>query len=438
MKQTFHSFDGQEQACAEVERPERYADLFAAIDGAPAFIPRGGGLSYCLASASEGACSIRADRFDRFLAYDEDSGEVEVEPGVRVGRLVRFLADRARHLPAIPGHPSITVGGCVAFNVHGKTQHNAGNFDAFVRACSVYHPRTGEVSCSREERPDLFDLTVGGLGLTGFITRIRLRTLPLPGTAVRVRRIPAANLADAVERMRSLGGDAEVLYSWNNLNRRGKHFGAGIVYAESFEAGNRPLRWNLTDLAPGPGGGNGPSFHARWSERWICGLYHTIQRIKADEEVLSLADTAFPISGKEIYYRMFGRRGFREYQMLIPPEAWNAASRELQRTLAAARIPVSLGSLKLFSGRGKFLHFEGEGICLALDIPAMREAGPLFERLDAVVIDHGGIANLSKDSRIRAETVRRMFPGYPAFREAIRAFDPEKRVTSALRERIDV
>lgn len=156
------SFDGQERAKAGVERPETYASLFAAIDTAPAFIARGGGLSYGLASAGGDACSIRTDRFDRILAYDEATGEVDVEPGVKVGRLVRFLADRSRHLPAIPGHPSISVGGCVAFNVHGKTQHHAGNFDAYVKACSVYHPRKGEVACSREEQPDLFDLTVGG------------------------------------------------------------------------------------------------------------------------------------------------------------------------------------------------------------------------------------------------------------------------------------
>lgn len=253
--------------------------------------------------------------FNRMLAFDEASGLLTVEPGVCVGDLLRFAVSRGWYPPVLPGHPRITVGGCAAFNVHGKSQEHSGNFIDCVREIRLFHPRHGEVTCSRETGRELFELTLGGFGLTGFITRLDLRLERLAGRSVLRRRIPVRHLFEAVEVMRANAGAADVRYSWNDLNRRGDGFGRGVVYVESFETRAVEGTATFRPLSPGWRGAplwNGPT------TRLFTGTWGRLEALRPREERLDLETAAFPINGRELYYAFFGRRGFREYQVILP------------------------------------------------------------------------------------------------------------------------
>jgi decaprenylphospho-beta-D-ribofuranose 2-oxidase len=433
------SFDGTEACRSALVEPDRYGDLRAVLAGPGPFAPRGAGLSYCQASAGNGVMSISTRSFNRFLAFDGDHLRLTVEPGVTVGELVRFAVGRGAWFPVLPGHPAITVGGCVAFNVHGKSQHDVGCFSDHVLSLTLLHPDHGELICTPNDNAGAFELTLGGLGLTGYIATVTLQLQPLPGPGIRRRAHPVANLTEAVELMRSLAGDdagGGTLYSWNDLNQRGPRFGRGIVHAESFEPAAPSRRGRYRRLVPGHRHGP-PIARARATTRALAAGYVARERLTGGR-VRAVEDAAFPINGNEAYYRLFGRRGFREYQVLVPGDAWAAAAGELQRAVAAARIPLTLGSLKLFRGDAKLLWFRSDGVCLAIDVAAGDAADRLFARLDRVALDHGGMVNLSKDSRLAAATVRASYPGYDEFRRRLGEHDPRRRFDSMLRRRIDV
>jgi len=433
------SFDGTEACHGALVEPGRFGDLAAVLAGPGPFAARGAGLSYCQASAGDGVTSISTRSFNRFLAFDADRLRLTVEPGVTIGELVHFAVGRGAWFPVLPGHPAITVGGCVAFNVHGKSQHDVGCFSDHVLSLTLLHPDHGELVCTPDDNAGAFELTLGGLGLTGYIAAVTLQLQRLPGPGVRRRAHPVANLAAAVELMRSLAGDGAgggTLYSWNDLNQRGPHFGRGIVHAESFEPTAPPSRGRYRRLVPGQRRGP-PIARAPATARVLAAAYTARERL-AGGRLRSVEDAAFPINGNEAYYRLFGRRGFREYQVLVPGDAWAAAAGEIQRAVAVAGAPLTLGSLKLFRGDAKLLWFSGSGVCLALDVAAGEAADRLFARLDRVALDHGALVNLSKDSRLAAATVRAAYPGYDEFRRRLDEHDPKRRFDSMLRRRIDV
>jgi decaprenylphospho-beta-D-ribofuranose 2-oxidase len=431
----FVSFDGTERASGEFAQPDRYRALVASLEaGAPRAI-QGAGLSYCLASAGEGMTTISTRYFDRVVGFEPDQNLLTVEPGFTVGRLVEFAARNECYFPVLPGHPAITVGGCTAFNVHGKTQHNVGNFSDHVDALVLFHPDRGELRCSKNEHRDLFELTIGGMGLTGYIASVTLRLRRLRGKAVRRTVHPVANVWETVDLMKELAGDADALYSWNDFNFSGPAFGRGIVYEERFEHEELSSRARYRSITAGlrriP-----VNVYGRATTAMINRAFLGLETARATR-VTSARDAAFPINGREMYYRLFGARGFREYQLLIPSSAWAEAAQQLRALLARARVPITLGSLKIFSGTGHLLWFRGEGICLTLDVPAAASAR-LFREMDRFAIDHGAIANLSKDSRIDATTVRQMFSGYDEFGTAVNTFDPQRRFDSALRRRLRI
>ena len=192
--------------------------------------------------------SVDARNFNRILEFDPTTGCVTVEAGITLGDLYRFTVPRDWILPVMPGSPTITVGGCIAPNIHGKNQFKDGNFRAVTDELRLFHPDHGEIVCSPRERPQVFNLTVGGYGLTGFIVSARLRLQRLEHSAFRLRRLKVRSLSEAAEMMKDLANKVQVLYSWHDLN--GSEFGHSFVYAgdpiES-EGNNHELRYQELD-----------------------------------------------------------------------------------------------------------------------------------------------------------------------------------------------
>jgi decaprenylphospho-beta-D-ribofuranose 2-oxidase len=429
------SFDGTEAAAAKVSRPERYRDLYALASHPTGAIARGAGLSYCAASMGPGSVSIDMTRFNRIRSFDGETGDVVVEPGITIGALLEFLVSRNRYIPVLPGYPEITVGGCVGFDVHGKSQYHAGNFSAWVTSLCLFHPSHGKLVCSPSSESDAFELTLGGFGLTGIITEVSLKTAPLSGRMVRVERVPVRDLVHAAEVMQAGADRVECLYSWHNLNHSSARFGEGVVYMEtpsgtkggavatgrprSIRARRRLGYWN------------------RLTASVAMGLYGSLQRRGGTRDV-PLRAASFPIYGLEEYYRAFGPAGFREYQLIVPALRWEEFVAALRDLLGRLRVAATLASLKLFRGARRNLRFSDSGICLALDVPAGAKASELFSQLDVLALRHEAAVNISKDSRLDARVCQQIFPAYGDFRSALRRFDPERRFRSTLRERIDV
>jgi decaprenylphospho-beta-D-ribofuranose 2-oxidase len=431
-----HSFDGTENVRSALVRPDRYGALYAALRAGTS-IPRGAGLSYCAAGAGAEARSVQSFWFNRLLAFDAEAGRVTVETGMRLGDLFRFTVPRGWVVPVMPGHPFITVGGCIGCNVHGKNHFRDGCFENVVESLTLFHPDHGELACSREQRPELFALTVGGFGLTGYVTTATLRLQRIAGASVRMQRIPASNLAETVRLMESRD-DAALLYSWNDFNRSGDAFGRGFVCAGYPDP--EPVPEELVDhpLSAEDRGRGRPPAYFPLSTRALTALYSWAERLAASEKRISLAAASFPPNGKEFYFHLFGRRGFREYQVLVARDRWDELAGALPALLKRHGVPVTLASLKLFKGQGSLLRFDGTGVCLALDAPEGAATRGLFEGLDELTAAAGGIVNIAKDSRLTASFVRRVFPQYDLFRDALNRFDPRRRFDSALRRRLDV
>lgn len=427
------SFDGTERCTTDVEEPDRYSSLFRAFGDHGHCALRGSGLSYCLASAANGGTTISTKHFDRVLAFDADRRRVTVEPGLTVGALNDFVVGHGCYFPVLPGHPSITVGGSAACNVHGKSQHNVGHFRDHVVSLTLFHPDHGELRCGDGARPDLFDLTLGGMGLTGCILDITLQLQPLAGTAVRSTAHRVGNLREAVEVMGAI--DADALYSWNDLNLRGDRFGAGVVYEERFVDADLPSKTRYRTLRPSRR--RTPGIWGALSVGAVNRVYPLRDAVRPNR-VRSVHDAAFPINGSEAYFAGFGSRGFREYQMIVPHDAWSEAVVGLDRTIARSGTPVTLGSLKLFAGTPGLLWFADHGVCVTIDAAAGPGADGLFAALDDLALACRARVNIAKDSRLGAPTVAALFPEYDAFRTELERFDPKRRLDTAVRRRLEL
>jgi decaprenylphospho-beta-D-ribofuranose 2-oxidase len=430
------SFDRTEESNVQMMRPDRFRQLFDNLSN-PNVIPRGAGLNYCLASALSGGSSVLTSQFNRFIDFDTNKKIIRVEPGVTIAELFEFAITNNLMLPVLPGYPEITVGGALAMNVHGKNQYRRGNFGDHVKRISIYHPRYGELICSPEENPDIYYLTIGGFGLTGFMLTIDIQLEILQGRSVNVERHNVANLIDATSMMESMADKSDFLYSWHDLNNKGKNFGRGVVYKETFNGEGviknkiKPNKF-LNRMMP-------LSLYNKLTVPMFCKAFNAKEYLLPSQNKASLYQASFPIVGKEIYFSLFGRQGFREYQILLPRESWNNAVKQIESEIKSAGIVITLASLKLFKGGRQMLNFVGDGVCLAIDTPNNLQSISFFARLDDLAVRLGGLGNISKDSRLSSNVLQRMYKaGYEDFKNGLHKYDPNRHFQSDLSKRLNV
>lgn len=436
----FVSFDGGMRADGMLQQPDRYRYWDYDATQLPC-IPRGAGLSYAAASFLDGGLMVSHASFDRVTEFNTASNLVEVETGITLFSLHRFLSSRGLYLPVQPGHGRITVGGCIAADVHGKNHVRDGTFMNQVESLTLFHPSHGMLELSREREPELFRLTCGGYGLTGHIVRARLRAMPIPSSAVELK---AAAFADAREGLEQLGHaalDADFAYTWHDMASAGKSFGSGYVFQARFVPGGHEASSQSSEAAPPPLSAAG---RAAWpvallnsfSVRVLNVLYRHQQRPALAGKILSLQDALFPVHKSQLYFKLFGSRGFHEYQVILPQGAMPEYLDAIRTRIRQHRVAITLASAKAFDGPRELLRFTGAGVCFALNFPRDEVAHEFMSFLDERVIALGGAPNIIKDSRLPRAVVDACYPGVDEFRAALRAFDPKRMFRSELSERL--
>lgn len=429
------SFDGTCRASSTLLRPNRTAEL-RRIGRAEPLIARGTGVSYAPASFLENGTTVDLSMFDRILAFDSATGVVELESGIRLGELHDFLAPRGWYMPVQPGHGRISVGGCIAADVHGKNQAKDGNFSAHVLSVDLFHPDHGVVSTSRAHEPVLFDATCGGYGLTGIIVSARLQARRLPGSTFAFDTLRVGSAADAAADMRRRVDESDILYSWHDFagdRQRGLVSSGRFVQGPALAAPHRSVPLSAAWRRALPF-----SVLDRRTTAAVNSLYYAIRGRPRSDIRVALRRGLFPIEGQETYFRLFGRPGFREYQAVVPHDAFTTYAENVRALARTRGIPIALASGKIFDGETRFLRFTGRGVCLAINVPAGPDAEAYFADLDRLLIELGGRPNIIKDSRLSASMIEATYPDYAAFKAAVADFDRRRLFQSALSKRIGI
>ena len=434
------SFDGGERSSIDVARPDKLR-FWTDQDWSkmPVAISRGAGLSYAGASFGTGVVSIDHQQFDRLVAFDEGTGELTVEAGANLWTCQQFLLSRGFFLPCHPGHGRITIGGCVAADVHGKNPWRDGTFSAQVRGLTLLHPDHGILTIDRDTEPELLALTCGAFGLTGHILTVTLAARALSSPTVTMTRRVFDTSAEAFENLSLAVRTSDFAYSWHDLSIRN---GGHLVLAATVDSEPSELIPVRTD---GP-----PPLSAASVQRLPFAVYNRLSlpvvnaayRWKTRQfdggKRVSVLDTLFPTHGSQFYFSLYGKTGFHEYQMLVQLSEAAIVVDEVKKRAARHGVPIALCSAKAFGGEERFLRFAGEGIAIAFNFVRSKAGDRLMADIDALVIAIRGKPNIVKDSRLTPEVLCSCHPGLDDFRSALRRFDPHRRIRSSLSERLEL
>jgi FAD/FMN-containing dehydrogenase len=390
-----------------------WSDRAAALPAIEAsLLAYGNGRSYGDLCLNSGATLLHTRGIDRLIAFDEQSGVLRCEAGVLLSEILDVFVPRGWFLPVTPGTRFVTIGGAIACDVHSKNHHRAGTFGCHVRCFELLRSDGSRRVCSPSDNSDWFAATVGGLGLTGLITWAEIALLPIAGVGMAVRNTRFSGLDEFFALNEAAEAAHEYTVAWidclasrpRGIFMAGDHLAAAEQAAAPAQPRSLPAPPKLPFSLI-----NGASLAA-----FNQAYYH---RPLPASAVTHYAPFFYPLDGVAHWNRLYGRKGFYQYQFVVPSSA-RAALAEILSTIAASGQGSFLAVLKTFGDVASpgLLSFPMPGMTLALDFP--NRGAPtlaLFDRLDAIVDDAGGRLYAAKDARMSGEFFRRSNPRLSAF-----------------------
>jgi FAD/FMN-containing dehydrogenase len=376
-------------------------------------IAHGLGKSYGDEALNPGGVLWRTTRLDRFIAFDAATGRLTCEPGVVLRDIQRTMIPHGWSLPVVPGTQLVTVGGAIANDVHGKNHHVMGTFGEHVTRLRLARTDGEIIDCRPHLAPDWLGATVGGLGLTGLIVEAELQLRPLKGPWVDGEIMPFSGLEEFFRLSDSSEADWEHTVSWIDCTSGARLRGLFMRARPTDKTGSawheRRKRMPLTPPLSLVNGLSLKPFNA---------LYYALNSRKTGVRTVHGEPFLFPLDSLYDWNRMYGPKGFFQYQSVVPRDAALAATRDMLEAIAASGEGSFLAVLKTFGDRkpAGLLSFPQPGVTLALDFRNTPAVVPLFERLDAIVRAAGGRLYPAKDARMSRELFEATYPNLPAFK----------------------
>lgn len=424
--------------------PEALDQAVPPLDGR--MIARGQGRSYGNAAMCRDGLVMMTERLDRFSSFDERSGLLTAEAGTTLAEVIREFLPRGWFPAVVPGTKFVSLGGCVAADIHGKNHHRDGAFCSQVREIRIVLADRNTRCCSRERDADLFWATVGGMGLTGIILEVILQLIPVESSYLVVQHHRAKDLDASLELLQGDAWDDHYTVAWIDGLAGGRNLGRSVL----MRGHHAQLDELPANLSRRPFAGPRYQHNLRFDfPSWVLNsvavaafneLYYRLQGWRREPFIAHYESFFFPLDRIGNWNRMYGKRGFVQYQCVLPTADAAVGLRSILEASAAAGQPSFLSVLKRFGPAGPgLLSFPMAGYTLTLDLPFRDpDLFSFLDHLDQIVLKHGGRVYLAKDARLRPATFSAMYPRLGEWLRLKSRFDPDNRFTSDLAQRLEI
>ncbi|WP_080966927.1 FAD-binding oxidoreductase [Pseudomonas protegens] len=401
-------------------RTEVAGHLIQLTDAHGDTLPYGNGRSYgdsCLA-ASDHVLNMRT--LDRFINADWEQGTITAEAGITLAEILSISIQNGWFLSVTPGTQFVTLGGAIANDVHGKNHHIRGTFGNHVYSFGLQRSNEEPIVCSATENRELFAATIGGLGLTGVITWAKIQLIKIRSSQIDSVAQRFDNLSQFFSLSEELDHQHEYSVAWIDCLASGSKTGRGVFIVGdhsqygSLETEDRP-KLHLPVTPP-------LSLINNLSLRAFNETYWRMQPSKRKYERVEYEPFFYPLDRILHWNRMYGRKGFQQFQCVVPKTVAEPAVQELLKAISLSGQGSFLAVLKCCGSITSpgMMSFPMPGTSLALDFPntPMLER-VLFPQLDKIVREAGGRLYPAKDAHMSGNDFRQAYPAWERL-EALR------------------
>jgi decaprenylphospho-beta-D-ribofuranose 2-oxidase len=405
------------------------------------FIARGNGA--CYGDASLNAQTILSTlKFDNILQFDEQKGIITCQTGITFDTLLNFLIPKGWFLPVTPGTKYITLGGAVASDIHGKNHHVDGSFGNHILNMELLLASGEVVSCNKENNPDLFMATCGGMGLTGVVLVVTFRLKKIETAYINQVSIKARNLDEIFDLFEKYK-DTTYSVAWIDCLQGGSSLGRSLLMVGEHA---KRADTNVTELLRYIGSEQKlsvpitfPNFVLnKYSIKLFNFFFYYKQFKKIQKSIVTFDKFFYPLDFIKKWNRMYGNRGFVQYQFVLPLENSRVGLHKILEEINQQGMGSFLAVLKLFGESEGLMSFPMKGYTLALDFPIRDGLFDFLDKLDKIVLQQGGRIYLTKDARMKKEMFWQTYPNVEKFKNILKKYNPDFKWKSLQSDRLQI
>ena len=403
------------------------------------------GLGRCYGDSALSSTIISTEKYRRILAFNPGTGEITCESGVSLEELLEVFVPRGWFLPVTPGTKFITVGGAIASDVHGKNHHVAGSISNHIISMDVMLGDGKVETCSKNKNPDLFWCTCGGMGLSGIILRATFKMVRIGTSYIMQETVKAKNIDEIMDIFEE---SERYTYSvaWIDCLAKGENIGRSIMMRGEFAkkddlAGKSkyseplivPKKLKLTVPFNFPGFVLNP-----YTVKGFNYLYYNKAPKGVAQSIVDYDTFFYPLDSINNWNRIYGKRGFTQYQFVIPKEGSIEGLKTILTKIADSGQGSFLAVLKLFGKQNDLISFPRKGYTLALDFAITPTLFDLLDELDKIVLDYSGRLYLTKDVRMSARMFQEGYQNAEKFIQKKKKFDRNNKFQSLQSKRLGI
>jgi FAD/FMN-containing dehydrogenase len=418
---------------------------------------RGGGNSYGDASVTTFGHVLDISRMNRVLDFDSATGVAELEGGVTIEQLWKHALPRGYWPRVVSGTMFPTIAGAAAMNIHGKNNFKVGTIGDAILEFDLVLANGEKVTCSREHESDLFHAAIGGFGMLGVTTRVRIATHHVHSGDLEVRARSSRSLAQMMAQFEDEQRHADYLVGWIDCFARGFELGRGLLHvARYLGPGEDRAPESTFELAHQELPASILGFPKRQVWRflrpicndvgmpWLNAAKYTAGRLEQHKEPFRQAHAAFAFLLDYVpdWKLAYGPGGLIQFQSFVPKETALATfTALLERCHARGTVPY-LGVFKRHRPDPFWLTHAVDGYSFAMDFRVVPgERAQLWSHckdLAEIVLAGRGRFYFAKDLTLPPGTPQRFFePGNLARFEELKArLDPDGRFETQLSRRL--
>ncbi len=413
MSQTYQSWGGIPKGWHAHTTRVRWQDELSFAVAQKNVLPYGLGRSYGDSCLNYEGNLIDVSGLNHFISFNETTGMLRCEAGVSLAQILEVFVPRGYFLPVTPGTKFVTIGGAIANDVHGKNHHVAGTFGCHVPQFELLRSDGTRLTCSKNQNSDYYEATIGGLGLTGVILWADVRLKHIASAAIDQEVVKYKTLDEFFKLSEQSEATHEYTVSWVDCTARGGSLGRGhFMRGDHSLSDDHDLDYRPSTKASVPF--YFPNFALNeFTVKAFNNLYYHRQQAREVNNTVNFDKFFYPLDAILNWNRIYGRRGFFQYQFVVPLGDGPDRVAGILETIAASGMASFLAVLKVFGDKPSpgLLSFPMPGVTLALDFANVGEkALTLFNKLDDMVAEAGGRVYPAKDARMSATHFKTFFP----------------------------
>jgi decaprenylphospho-beta-D-ribofuranose 2-oxidase len=413
--------------------------VFDKLQSPGSLIARGTGLSYGDASLASNILSTL--RYNRVVSFDHVNGIIDVEAGIMIDEVLRVIVPKGWFVPVTPGTKFVTIGGAVAGDVHGKNHHTESSFCHYVIRLDVMLADGSIITCGPGEDAELFRNICGGLGLGALILRVQFRLKPIQTSYIRQQNKMVRNLDEMLDGLQEFGTTTYSV-SWIDCLSKGNSMGRGVLMLGEHATPDQVEDENKLKVHSKPKFNVPFFFPPGILNSFTVGVFNTAvynkYKLTSKDSIVHYDTFFYPLDFVRNWNKAYSKRGFLQYQFVIPYDTARAGLREILKAISESGRAAFLAVLKEMGKGENVLSFPLPGFTLALDFPVAPGIFPFLDELDKKIVDLGGRIYLVKDARMTAETYWKGYPNAAVFKEQLNRLDPEHKFASTLSQRLQM